>query len=261
MSVPTVLGGIIATLALVCIVALWAVLGVQRQQVPYVYSTSIGGLSEEQQTLPVGAAPGVAVSGLSGISIIVTAASGTGSCGNMRWEAVQLLGGSFNLSSSASCGKVAQHVFSCPDCVLMHGSRLLVRLPWDCQAIALEAYGVSSIGAVTVWSTIASPDVRPAAVGTPINQPVWLLSSVRWEVVPMLNLQTLFSSSTAKPSRLRGYDALGGTLHSGTTMIFADEFLPRTLLHVDVSIDLSPSPIYQEVVVTERVPVDMYITR
>lgn len=259
LSVPTVLGGVCAALGFVTIVALWAVLGVQRNQVPYVFASSISGLSEEQRSLPAQGVAGVSASGLSGISILMTAASASGACANITWDVVDLYAGSFRLQSSASCGMLAQHEFTCPDCVLQPGSRLLARLPWTCQAMAFQAYGVSAIGGMTTWATTAAPDVEVVASASQQNAVVRLLSRVSWEVVPMLHMQIDMTRSS--PSSARGYQVLGGTLLTTEALFYADAFLLTNTEPVDVVIDLSPASIYQEVTMTERVPVDEYITR
>lgn len=247
-------------LAVIAIVALWGILGAQRDQVPYIYTSSIGGLSEDQADLPLQAAAGVASSGLAGVTIIMTAASGAaGVCSNMTWSNVDLQAGAFHLESSTACGIVSQHVFACPDCVLKHGSRLLVRMPWPCQAIGLQAYGVSAVGGVTTWAVQAVPKVEAASSATAVNAVVTLLSEVIWDVVPMLNLQTDITRST--PTRARGYQVLGGTLQTEELHFYADAFLPSDTAFVDVVVDLSPSPIFQEVTLSERVPLDVYATR
>lgn len=247
-------------LAIIAIVALWGILGAQRDQVPYIYTSSIGGLSEDQADLPLQAAAGVASSGLAGVTIMMTAASGAaGECSNMTWSNVDLQAGAFHLQSSTACGIVSQHVFACPDCVLKHGSRLLVRMPWSCQAIGLQAYGVSAVGGVTTWAVQAVPKVEAASSATAVNAVVTLLSEVVWDVVPMLNLQTDTTRST--PARARGYQVLGGTLHTEELHFYADAFLPSDTAYVDVVVDLSPSPIFQEVTLSERVPLDVYVTR
>lgn len=248
-----------AVLGLITVVALWAVLGVQRAQVPYVYTSLIGGLSEEQEDMPTSAAAGIATSGLQGITVLTTAASASGTCSNVTWEAVGLSAGSFRLQSSSSCGMLAQHEFTCPDCLLRSGSRLLVRLPWTCQAIALQAYGVSAVGGVTTWSAIAAPDVDPVSSGFQQNAVVRMLSRVVWGVMPMLTMQVDMTRST--PARARGYQVLGGDLDTSVTRFYADAFLPTSTDPVDVVVDLSPAAIYQEVVMTEREPLDAYITR
>lgn len=260
LSVPTLCGGTFTILALICIVALWAILGAQRDQVPYIYTASIGGLSQEQQDLPLQATAGLSSSGMSGLTLMLTATSGSaGACADVSWSTIDLLAGSFLLESSAGCGNVAQHVLSCPDCVLKHGSRLLARLPWTCQAIGLQAYGVSSVGGLTAWSVQAVPDVQAAASSTAANAVVSLLSEVRWDVVPMLTLQT--DATRSVPTRTRGYQVLGGTLATEQVHFYADAFLPSDTSFVDFVIDLSPSPIFQEVIMSERVPLDLYVTR
>lgn len=178
-------------LGIVALLAAWTMTIVQRQLYPYLVSTSIDAATGEKDALAVAAGTGAtSKSGMTGLQVIVTAAGVGGACANATWTAAGLRSGAFSRTSVTSCNNVAQHVFKCPDCVFQAGSRLDLQLHWSCQSLLVEAFSVGHTGAVTSWSTTATSQVVPVLSPDATDAEVQLLSSVLWEVPPMLLLMT-----------------------------------------------------------------------
>lgn len=256
-SLPSILGGCFSLYTILGVLTFGAVLLAQRQASPTMTTHNLGGLSEDQMTLPLGAANGVSPTGLAGLQVIVTSAGEVGACAHISFSSQGLVAGGFTLISNASCGTLAQHVLACPDCVLEADSELRVRLHWSCQAVLLEGYAVAPDGVVTTWASSAASGPTPtsdplSSKTSPLLSPALLLTAIEWNPAPMLLMQT--DETRSPPLRTRGFALLGGDITPAYTEVSARGFMP-TALGVQVVVKLAPSSIYADAVITERVPV------
>lgn len=240
---PTPLGGTCSLLGIVTLLAIWAILILQRAQNNVGKTVSIDAAGEEQLSLAASSQRGSSSSGLAGIHVIIAAAgeSGPDGCATLvSWRAAGLYAGSFT-HSVTSCGAVAQHVFACQDCVVTAGSQLEAVLPWSCQAVVVNTVAASVDGQLTMRASEAAAPVPDTSGGTAAAD-VQLLASVSVAVPPMLLLQNDTTQNSFPVTR--GYRLLAGSATRTTRTVGVDTFTPSTAT-VRVSVDLEPSGIYQ----------------
>lgn len=196
-SIPSPIGGCFSLMAIFTILVIWAFLIAQRQSDPYVITTAVSPAGAPQRATAAAASAGTAVGGMTGVHVVVSAVGEMGACANISWAATPLHSGKFVLASSATCGAAAQHVFSCSDCVFQAASQLRLTLHYSCQGLVLEGYGVSHSGEVSTINVTVAPDVAPAASADATYVAAGLLSTVTWELPPLLLVLT---DTTAKGS-------------------------------------------------------------
>lgn len=241
-QVATPLGGTCSLLGIVTLLAIWAILILQRAENNVGSTVKVDAAGEEQLVLASTSKRGSTSSGLSGIHVIIAAAGepGAGGCSSVvSWKTDGLYQGEF-LHSVTSCGAVAQHIFACPDCVVTAGSTIEAVLPWSCQAVLVQTVAASVDGELTIRSSTAAPPSPDASAGSTTD--VKLLSSVAVAVPPMLLLQ---NDTTQKGNQVtRGYRLLAGSASRSMRTVSVDTFTPSTAT-VRISVDLEPSGIYQ----------------
>lgn len=247
LEVETPLGGTCTILGALAILAIWAVLILQRAQNNVQRTITVDAAFDDQQVQAVAATQQASSSGVTGLHVIVTAAGEPGECANLvSWRSGGLFAGTFT-HSVTSCGVAAQHVFSCPDCVVTAGSTLEAVLPWSCQALLMQAVAVSELGEMSIRSAAAAaPAPAPDADPTVVT----LLAAVDADVPPMLLLQN-DTTKDGSPTT-RGYRLLPGSIALATRDVQVDDFTPA-IASVRLAVNLSPSGIYQNIQLSERI--------
>lgn len=236
---PTPLGGTCSLLSIVTLLAIWAILILQRSKDNILRTVAVDAASEDKFNVAAAAATAPSSSGIAGMHVVVAAAGEPGACGTpVSWSASGLHAGAFSLTSR-TCGIAAQHVFTCPGCIVTSGSALEVVLPWSCQAVYVQMIAASEEGELSVRNvTAAAPTPAEGADASSVK----LLSALEINAPSMMLLQ---NDTTQKGFPMtRGYRLLGGTATRSTRLVTAELFTPATAT-VRIGINLEPVGIYQ----------------
>lgn len=137
----TALGGAFSIAAIVALLAIWSIIVLQREENNIIESSAVDGLSEDALQ-SAAQLPAASVGGFSGLYFVVSAVGDGSKCLNATAAATGLFTGSATVTSSM-CGAVAQHVISCPDCVVGPESKVTLDLDFSCQGFLVQAYSVA----------------------------------------------------------------------------------------------------------------------
>lgn len=236
----TALGGAFSIAAMVALLAIWSIIVLQREENNVIESSTVDGLSEDALQ-SAARLPAAAVGGFSGLYFVVSAVGDGSKCLNASTATTGLFSGSATVSSSM-CGAVAQHVISCPTCVVGPESKIRLDMDFSCQGFLVQAYSVAP-GPIASVRTLTYPQEIP---GVPITG---LLNTLTWEVPPML---TILEDPHLTQSETRGYRLLQGAYSAATTAITGDSIKPAQAA-VTVILDVSPPALYAQTTRSERV--------
>lgn len=236
----TALGGAFSIAAIVALLAVWSIIVLQREENNIIESSAVDGLSEDA-LVAAAQLPAASVGGFSGLYFVVSAVGDGSKCLNATTAATGLFSGSATVSSSM-CGAVAQHVISCPNCVVGPESKVTLDLDFSCQGFLVQAYSVAP-GPLASVRSLTYPQEVPGA------QITGLLNTLTWEVPPMLS--TLDDPQLTQ-SQTRGYRLLQGAFSAVTTPITGDSIKPAQAA-VTVILDVSPPALYAQTTRSQRV--------